>query len=210
MMIFITILVSIAVVFYIWRFASRRHEIPCPFWLRGLVEIDNPFTKSNKAKNIIQQANVQQGMHAIDFGCGPGRLTMPLAERVGSNGKVTAIDIQPEMLQRTEKKALERNLHNIEYVQGKIGSGKLQLIPCDQAFLINVLGEIPERQAVFNDIFNVLKPGGVLTVAETIFDPHFQKKVTVLQLANDAGFQEKGCHGNWAAYSLLLEKPIKD
>lgn len=195
------------IVFYLWRFASRKHEIPCPFWLRGLVEMDNPLTKSNKAKIIIEQSNIQPGMHVIDFGCGPGRLTVPLAECVGPNGTVTAVDIQLEMLQRAEKKATERNLKNIEFVQGKIGAGELQLSSCHHALLVNVLGEIPNQQAAFTEIFNVLKPGGILTVTETIFDPHFQKKENVLNLAHKTGFQEKSFHGNWSAYSLLLEKP---
>src|SRR5690625_3859660 len=195
------------IVFYLWRFASRKHEIPCPFWLRGLVEMDNPLTKSNKAKVIIEQSNIQPGMHVIDFGCGPGRLTVPLAECVGPNGKVTAVDMQVEMIQRVERKATERKLKNIEFVQGKIGTGELQLPSCHHALLVNVLGEIPNRQAAFTEVFNTLKPGGFLTVTETIFDPHFQKRETVVDLANQTGFQEKGFHGNWSAYSLLLEKP---
>lgn len=192
------------IAFFIWRYASRR---PCPFWLRWFVELDNPFIKSNRAKEIIQQSNIHPGMHVIDFGCGPGRLTIPLAESVGPYGKVTAIDIQSEMLQRAERKAMERNLNNIEFVQGKIGAGKLQSTPCDRAVLVNVLGEIPDRYAAFKEIFDALKPGGILTVTEVIFDPHFQRRETILKLANQAGFREKDFFGNWAAFSLLLEKP---
>lgn len=187
--IFIMIPLSIIVfVFYLWRFASRKHEIPCPFWLRGLVEMDNPLTKSNKAKVIIEQSNIQPGMHVIDFGCGPGRLTLPLADCVGPNGTVTAVDMQVKMLQRVEKKAAERNLNNIKFVQGKIGAGELQLSSCHHALLVNVLGEIPDQQAAFKEIYNTLKSGGVLTVTETIFDPHFQKRENVLTLANKVGF----------------------
>jgi hypothetical protein len=37
-----------------WRFASRRRSLPCPVWLRWLVELDNPFTATNRASVIIQ------------------------------------------------------------------------------------------------------------------------------------------------------------
>jgi|SRR5690625_2364170 len=205
---FIFIMIPLSViVFYLWRFASRKHEIPCPFWLRGLVEIDNPLTKSNKAKVIIEQSKIQPGMHVIDFGCGPGRLTVPLAECVCPNGTVTAVDMQVEMLRRVEKKAAEKNLKNIEFVQGRIGAGELQLSSCHHALLVNVLGEIPDQQAAFTEIYKVLEPKGILTVAETRFDPHFQKRENVIALAHKTGFQEKGFHGNWAVYSLQLEKP---
>lgn len=197
-------MIPISVIFfYAWRFASRKHEIPCPFWLRWLVELDNPFTKTNKANVIIEQSKIQSGTLVTDFGCGPGRLTIPAAERVGSNGKVIAVYIQAEMLKRVENKALERNLKNIEFAHGKIGLGELRLTPCDHALLINVLGEIPNRQAALTEIFNSLKPGAILTVAETIFDPHFQKREDVLELACEAGF-----HGNWVGYSLLLKKAV--
>ncbi|MFD1413594.1 class I SAM-dependent methyltransferase [Oceanobacillus jeddahense] len=207
LIIFATILMSI-IIFYVWRFASRKHEIPCPFWLRWLVEIDNPFTKTNKANVIIEQSDIQPGMQVIDFGCGSGRLTIPVAERVGTSGKVTAVDIQAEMLERVEKKRKEKKLMNIKFAEGKIGLGELQLSPCDHALLVNVLGEIPNREAAFTEIFNILKPDGILTVAETIFDPHFQKREEVLKLAGKAGFHEMDFNGNWAAYSLLLRKPV--
>jgi hypothetical protein len=43
-----------AVVCIVWRLASRRHSLPCPVWLRWLVELDNPFTKTNRAAVIIE------------------------------------------------------------------------------------------------------------------------------------------------------------
>lgn len=47
-------IVAIALVATLWRLASRRQSLPCPFWLRWLVELDNPFTKTNRAKFIAQ------------------------------------------------------------------------------------------------------------------------------------------------------------
>lgn len=82
------------------------------------------------------------------------------------------------------------------------------LNPCDCAVLVTVLGEITDRETVFKEIFHALKPGGLLTVTETIFDPHYQKRETVLKFAHQIGFREKDFSGNWAAYSLILEKPM--
>jgi len=40
--------------------------------------------------------------------------------------------------------------------------------------LVTVLGEVPDREAALREIFDALKPGGILSVTEIIFDPHFQ------------------------------------
>jgi hypothetical protein len=52
-----------------------------------------------------------------------------------------------------------------------------------------------------------LKPGGILSVTEIIFDPHFQSRPTVARLARSAGFREQAFHGNRVAFTLNLEKP---
>src|SRR5713226_3079013 len=89
----------------IWRVASRRHSVPCPVWLRWLVELDNPFAKTNRAAVIVQHLDLQPGVALLDVGCGPGRVTIPIAEQVGQQGEVVAMDIQAGMLRRAEEKA---------------------------------------------------------------------------------------------------------
>jgi predicted methyltransferase len=58
-------------------------------------------------------------------------------------------------------------------------------------------------------LHRALKPGGLLSVSETIFDPHFQRRQTVLQAAQAAGFREKAFFGNRLAYTTHLEKTIE-
>ena len=106
-----------------WRLASRRHSLPCPVWLRWFVELDNPFTKTNRAATIIAHPDLLPGMKVLDVGCGPGRVTIPVAEQVGGQGSVTAMDIQAEMLERTRKKAQAAGLDNIIYLHAGVGKG---------------------------------------------------------------------------------------
>jgi len=73
--------------------------------------------------------------------------------------------------------------------------------------MITVLGEIPDRQAALQDIYESLKTGGILLVEETIRDVHFQTRNTVINLAGSAGFIEKEFSGNRFSYILTLEKP---
>ncbi|MCP5406928.1 MAG: class I SAM-dependent methyltransferase [Chromatiaceae bacterium] len=55
------------------------------------MELDNPFTKTNRAAFIIETLSLSKGMKVLDAGCGPGRLTVPLAQSVGRNGCVVAL-----------------------------------------------------------------------------------------------------------------------
>jgi ubiquinone/menaquinone biosynthesis C-methylase UbiE len=199
--------ILLPVIFFGWRIASSRHTLPCPAWLRWFVELDNPFTKTNRARVIIDHLDLQPGMTVLDAGCGPGRLTIPLAEEVGPHGKVVALDIQPGMLHRAREKAEAANLFNIQFLQVGLGQGKLNHIACDRALLVTVLGEIPHQEAALKELFATLKPGGILSVTEVIFDPHFQHRRTVRTLADAVGFKEKEFFGHRFAYTMHLEKP---
>jgi hypothetical protein len=72
---------------------------------------------------------------------------------------------------------------------------------------VTVLGEIPEQKTALAEIFDSLKPGGVLSVTELIPDPHYQSRNTVRRLVLGAGFVEEHCFGNWLAFTLNFVKP---
>lgn len=192
----------------IWRFFSCRTTVPCPVWLAWLVEHDNPFFKINRAAIIIEHLDLQQGMSVVDVGCGPGRLTIPVARRVGSHGEVVAMDIQAGMLSITQEKARAANLTNIKFLEAGIGEKKLEHNKFDRVLLVTVLGEIQNREIALKDIFDSLKPGGILSVTEIILDPHFQRRGTVLRLAHAVGFREKKAFGSCIAFTLNFEKPV--
>ncbi|MBT8147164.1 MAG: methyltransferase domain-containing protein [Gammaproteobacteria bacterium] len=203
------LVVLAAAVFLIWRFASRRHEIPCPSWLSWLVELDNPLAKTNRSAFIIEQLGLEPDMTVLDAGCGPGRLTVPIASKLGTRGRVLAVDIQQGMLDRVAEKVTRLKLDNVDYVLAALGEGKLPVATFDRALLVAVLGEIPDRESAFSELFKALKPGGLLAVAELVFDPHYQSRKTVTRLTEEAGFRERSFFGNRLSYLLLLEKPAK-
>jgi 2-polyprenyl-3-methyl-5-hydroxy-6-metoxy-1,4-benzoquinol methylase len=202
------IILLILLVAFIWRIASRRFSLPCPTWLGWLVEFDNPFTKVDSVGQILGRLHLQPGMQVLDVGCGPGRLAIPIAEQVGPQGQVLAIDIQPGMLLRAQKKARAANLDNIRFLQVGAGEGKLERGQFDRALLVTVLGEIPVQEAALQDVFDSLKPGGLLSVTEIVLDPHYQSRHKILQLAGLVGFREKEFFGNRLAFTLNLEKPL--
>jgi len=201
------LIVLALVAWVLWRLSSRRYSLPCPSWLSTLVEMDNPFAKTAQAATILQHLDLHQGMAVLDVGCGPGRLSIPAAKAVGSKGKIVAMDLQEGMLRRCQEKARAENLTNIDFFHAGIGENKLPLNTFDRALLVTVLGEIPHREEALKEIFETLKPRGVLSITETIFDPHFQRYSTVLQLAQRVGFREESRFGGRMTFTLNLEKP---
>lgn len=184
----------------------RRDSLPCPSWLAWMVEMDNPFTEVNRARVIVGLLGLAPGMRVLDAGCGPGRLTLPLAETVGPLGEVTALDIQDEMLARVRRKVETVGFQNVKFLHAGLGEGKLPQAYFDRALLVTVFGEIPDQESALKEIYKALKPGGVLSVTEVIFDPHFHRRETVLKVAQAAGFKEKNFFGKKLAYTMHLEK----
>jgi ubiquinone/menaquinone biosynthesis C-methylase UbiE len=202
----ILVIALIVIVGLIWRLSSRRHEIPCPSWLGWMVEMDNPFTKVNRARTIVELLELKPGMKVLDAGCGPGRLTLPVAEAVGPQGMVMAVDLQDEMLSRVREKVQNAGLQNVDLTQAALGDGNLPQSSFDRALLVTVLGEIPDQERALKEIHGALKPDGILSVTEVIFDPHFQRRETVLRAAQAAGFVERSFFGRQLAYTMHLQK----
>jgi len=200
------ILIVLLVIMLVWRFASQYRSLPCPSWLGWMVEQENPFTKANRAKTIIENLNISKGMSVVDIGCGPGRVTIPLAQAVGRDGKVVAMDIQEKMLNKVKEKAKKQNQHTITFLCAGIGEGKLPKDSFDRVVLVSVLGEVPDQLSAFKEIYNTLKPDGILSITEVIFDPHFQTQSSVKKLAAKIGFKEVRTFGNRFAYTMHLKK----
>jgi len=196
----------ILAILLVWWLTAGQATRPCPAWLAWMVELENPIFRNQRSAAIIAGLAVEPGMHVLDVGCGPGRLTMPLARAVGPTGEVVAVDVQEAMLARAAQRVKAAQLENVLFVRAKVGEGSLAVGAFDRAVLVAVLGEIPDRQAAMKEIFAALKPGGVLAVAEVIADPHFQRRANVMDLAQAAGFRLKHAHGGRIAYVLYLEK----
>lgn len=198
------IILLVVGVFVVWRLSSQRYVLPCPSWLGWMVEMDNPFCKTNRAAEIIKDSGVVQGMTVADIGCGPGRVAIPLAHAVGETGTVVAVDIQQEMLDKVKAKA--EGLSNITYLHAGLGEGKLPKTAFDRVYLVTVLGEIPDQEKALREVYEAMKPGGILCITEVIFDPHFQSQNKVKSLAQKCGFREDKIFGRKLAYSMTFEK----
>jgi ubiquinone/menaquinone biosynthesis C-methylase UbiE len=190
-----------------WRYAARRRQLPCPSWLAWLLE--NPFTDSVAGtQTTLDRIGLRPGERGLDVGSGPGRLSLPAARRVGPTGHIVALDIQPEMLARLRRRADQAGLTNLVAQQGDIADrNSLPSEDFDRAWLVTVLGEIPDQAAALRNLYRVLKPGGTLSITEIFPDPHYQSRTTVLRLGREAGFVPTQYWGTPLAFTQNFVKP---
>ncbi len=199
------VVVILAVAWLIWRLAANRQSLPCPRWL-GFI-LDNPLAGQEARKQILK-AGLEPGMAVLDAGCGTGRLTIPIAQQVAPDGHVLAVDIQQEMLDTVAQRVRQHGLDNVFLRKLPLGEGLFHEHGIfDRAFLTTVLGEIPNRLQALQEIYTALKPGGVLSIAEIVVDPHFQNRARVRKLAEEAGFQIRAWYGVSLNFTAHLQKP---
>jgi ubiquinone/menaquinone biosynthesis C-methylase UbiE len=203
----ITLLVVLAAIWIAWRLRSRRALLPCPAEFDWLVEIENPLARATRSDQIVRQLAPRPCARVMDIGCGPGRVTMPLARAVGPGGEVIALDVQAKMLAKVAEKAKKEGIGNVRLMQSDVRSAHIDHGSLDAAVMVMALGEIPEAPGVFPFVFSALKPGGSLLVAESIFDPHFVSRGRLRKIAQAAGFAERTYSGNVFGYSITFEKP---
>lgn len=184
-----------------WRLARR----PCPPWPGFLIE--NPYTdRVAGAARLVERAGIQQGMRVLDAGCGPGRVTLEAAARVGPNGRVVALDVQARMLERLRRRLDARGVVNVDRRHASLGDGALDTDAFDIAILTDVLGEVPDRSAALHDLYRALRPGGVLSVTDVLPNPMYVPLGHVRALASAAGFVEDRVFVGWTGYTVNLRK----
>ena len=106
------------------------------------------------------------GERVLDLGCGAGTDSLVAAQMVGAEGRVTGIDMTPEMLAKARAAAAEIGAGNVDFVEGEI-----EALPfADQTFDVvisnGVVDLVPDKDAVFAEIHRVLAPGGRIQIAD--------------------------------------------
>ena len=116
----------------------------------------------------LQKAGLKSGMVVCDIGCGSGEMTEYLAQQVGKNGLVYAIDSSDEQLELTKKKIEKLGLTNVRYIKADIqNSEELPQILADIVYARLVLMHLPNPKKALINMYAFLKPGGILSLQET-------------------------------------------
>jgi SAM-dependent methyltransferase len=203
--VFCLVLIWIVLLKFLSRLAARLgHSSPCPASLSWMV--NNPIRR-RYMRPILRRVGIQAGERVLELGPGPGAFSLDAARMLGTKGRLVAVDIQPEMIARLERRAREAGLTNIE--THAAGAYDLPLADgsMDRAFLVTVLPEIPDRMRALSELRRVLKPGGTLSITEEFLDPDYLFAGETIRLVESAGFRLTLRAGSFWIYTVNFESP---
>jgi ubiquinone/menaquinone biosynthesis C-methylase UbiE len=126
---------------------------------------DNRDDEEN-ATESFKQLDLKEGMSVCDLGCGNGYWTIPMARSVGPTGKVYAVDIQREMLQKLAQRSDGLGIQNVVPVLGKVDDPKLPVDSVDLLLMVDVYHEFSHPQSMLWSIRQSLRPSGVVALLE--------------------------------------------
>ncbi len=145
-------------------------------WLQNPREILAPYAK--------------EGMTVLDVGCGPGYFSVELAKLVGQTGRVIAVDLQEEMLQklaaRTEGTALDSRIKRVQCGQNSINVTE----SVDFILAFYMVHEVPDKFALFTQLKSVLKESGRFLLVEPKLMHVSRKEFDITKkIAESVGFR---------------------
>ena len=181
----------------------RKHPSACPYGQRFWIEAPHPFITRGRLLEALQP---HPGETILEVGPGTGYYTLPVAEALAPNGTLHILDLQQEMLEHTARRAHDARLENIEPRLADARELPYADATFDAAYLVAVLGEIPDQDAALRELTRVLRHGGRLVVGELFGDPHMVTEGALRRRARDAGLRFERRIGPPFGYFAVLRR----
>jgi SAM-dependent methyltransferase len=167
------------------RYWSLTHHAPMPHLLRWTLLVPRGNHSPDHLKRILAPAT---GERLLEIGPGVGLHAVPVAARLAPGGSLDVLDAQQKMLDDVQQRAARAGVTNIS-----AQCGDAQRLPYpdhtfDGAYLIGVLGEVPNGGATLRELRRVLKPSGRLVIGEVLLDPDYVSFSSLSTQTRDAGF----------------------
>ena len=169
----------------VWRRFSGRgtypHELAVMllFPLRAIVL---------SPERLVRHLHLTRASRVLEVGPGPGFFSIDVAQSI-PQGRLELVDIQLEMLQKARRRLRRAGVQNAGYTQANAGKLPFRAGAFDVAFLVAVLGEVSDPKACLASIANVLRPGGLLSVAELPGDPDAVTEEQLRTLTKGTGLE---------------------
>jgi ubiquinone/menaquinone biosynthesis C-methylase UbiE len=157
----------------------------CPWWLA--YTFDNPLRRILHPPEKVLSGLVRQGQTVLDIGCGMGHFSIGMARMVGERGRVIALDLQDQMLDRVRRRAEKQRLSDRLILHKGEVAGLDMRGEVDFALAFWMVHEVPDQHAFFQSVKGLLKPDGRLLMAEPKIHTSEADLIRSLKIAESAG-----------------------
>jgi ubiquinone/menaquinone biosynthesis C-methylase UbiE len=164
----------------------RANPSACPYSQRFWVEAPHPFITRARLREILAP---RPGERVLEVGPGTGYYSLETAEAIAPDGRLAILDVQQEMLDHTMRRAGERGVANVDPSLADARDMPYEDASFDAAFLVTVLGEVPDQDAALQELARVVRPGGRVIVGELLGDPHYVRLRSLEPRAATAGLR---------------------
>ena len=123
-----------------------------------------------RADVIIQKLNIKVGSQVADVGCHEGYFTIKLSRAIGKEGKVYAVDISKDKIEKLKKHLEDRKIQNVTAIIGEENNPHLPSLVLDAVLIVDTYHEMDAHQQILQRIKDALKLGGRLVICEPISD----------------------------------------
>lgn len=156
---------------------------------------------------MLELFRLRPGDTVLELGPGPGYFSIEASRLLGPQGTLLCLDVQPGMLRLLRQRLEEHGLTNAHPIAGDALNLPLADGCLDAAFLVSVLGEIPDRPRALAELRRVLRPGGALSICEHLTDPDYQLETSVRDLCRASGFQPLDHQRQLLGYTICFTAP---
>jgi ubiquinone/menaquinone biosynthesis C-methylase UbiE len=144
----------------------------------------NAVENSFGCGNPLGFAEVKEGDVVLDIGSGAGIDCLIAAEKVGASGRVIGIDFTPTMIGRAQENARAAGATNVEFRLGDAEKMPVEDESVDWVISNCVINLAPNKKAVFEEVYRVLKPGGRVSISDIVLGddlpPHIASSIEAL------------------------------
>lgn len=159
----------------------------CPHTIAFM--LDNPIRRIIQSPRKIVGPYIKPGDTVIDLGCGPGFFSTAMAAMVGNAGRVIAVDLQAQMLEHVNRKALKQGVSD-RITLHQCGPDKLGLMAeADFILAFYMVHETFDPGSFFKEVKTMLKHSGLFLAVEPRFHVKKAEFEALIDLATGSGFQ---------------------
>ena len=184
---------------------SHRSPVPMPYSMRWILLFPRGPQSPRRLCSILKPRG---GERILEIGPGVGVHALSIAAALRPRGTLHVLDVQKEMLDALMHRAAHHGISNIAPQLGDAGMLPYRDSTFDAAYLVSVLGEIPDAAGALRELRRVVKPTGRLLIAEMVVDPDFVSAPKLRTMAGAAGFAFEGQFGPRFAYGALFRPAL--